>query len=196
MDEPEFQLVTGPDPTRGAVAERGHVVIDKRGDVVDTYVYSADDKYRWRFVRRWSGGPSLTWVGLNPGTGDRDGTQRPTLRRMVKLSENAGYGALSVVNLFGFRTAHPRDLHAVADPVGRDNDVVLASTASAGTTDRTVVCWGAGGRWQGRGAHVAHYLIQTPMFCLGVTALGEPRHPLYVRADAALVPWSGMSVDS
>jgi len=27
-------------------------------------------------------------------------------------------------------------------------------------------------------------------FCLGTTANGAPRHPLYVRGDQALEPWS------
>jgi hypothetical protein len=195
MDEPEFRLVTGPDPTLGSVAERGHVVVREHDGVVDTYLYSADDNYRWRFDRRWDDGPSLTWVGLNPGTGDRDGTPRPTLRRMVKISTQEGYCGLSVVNLFGWRASQPRALRNVDDPVGPDNDVVIASTTSVGTTDRTVVCWGGGGRWRGRGSHAVRYLITTPMFCLGVTARGEPRHPLYVRAEVTLMPWSGLSAD-
>jgi hypothetical protein len=195
MDNPEFELVTGPDPTRGSVAERRHVVVDEHDDVVDTYLYSSDCLYRWRFDR-WSAGPSLTWVGLNPGTGDRDGTQRPTLRRMVSISRQEGYAGLSIVNLFGFRTARPRDLRSVTDPVGSDNDVVVASTTSGANTDRTVVCWGVGGSWRDRGSHVAHALITTPMVCLGVTAHGEPRHPLYVRADASLVPWPAASSES
>lgn len=157
---------------------------------LDTYVYSADGRYRWRFDRRWAPGRSLTWVGLNPGTGDTDGTQRPTLRRMVKVSMAEGYGALSVVNLYGLRAAQPSALRNVDDPVGPDNDSVLAEATSTQTTDRTVVCWGAGGRWRGRGAYVARQLITTPTHCLGVTARGEPRHPLYVKSDVALIPWT------
>jgi hypothetical protein len=196
MDEPCFEELTGPDPTRGLVAQRGNVVIDEHDGGVDTYLYSRDGHYRWRFDRRWAGGPSLTWVGLNPGTGDRDGTQRPTLRRMLKITKEAGYSALSIVNLFGYRAALPRVLRTVADPIGEYNDVVVASTTSSGTTDRTVLCWGAGGAWQGRGAHVAQHLIFTPMFCLGVTARGEPRHPLYVPADSGLISWRGSATRS
>ena len=195
MDDPEFRLVTGPDLLVGSVAERGNVVVHEEGGVVDTYLYSANGDYRWRFDRRWGDGPSLTWVGLNPGTGDRDGTSRPTLRRMMNVSAQEGYCGLSVVNLFGLRAARPDALRTVEDPVGPDNDVVLAATTSAGRTDRTAVCWGAGGRWRGRGWHVARHLITTPMFCLGVTAAGEPRHPLYVRADVALRPWSEFSAE-
>jgi hypothetical protein len=193
MDEPEFLLVTGPDPTRGLVAERGEVVLREHDGMTDTYLYSGDRNYRWRFDRRWGDGPSLTWVGLNPGTGDRDHGPRPTLQRMVMVSRREGYCALSVVNLFGWRAQDPRALRKVTDPIGYDNDAVLASTASAGMTDRTVVCWGVGGRWRGRGSHVARSLITTPTFCLGMTVDGEPRHPLYVRSDVELVPWPGVS---
>lgn len=193
MEDPEFRLLTGPDPTEGEVAVRSRFVVREHDGCVDRYMYSDDGVYRWRFDRCWGAGRSLTWVGLNPGTGDRDGTSRPTLRRMERVSREAGYSALSIVNLFGFRASAPRALRSVTDPVGCDNDVVIAATTSAGATDRTVACWGAASEahWLGRSKHVAGRLIATPMFCLGVTKCGHPRHPLYVAADAALVPWSG-----
>src|SRR4051812_49213518 len=153
MTEPEVRsltddlhpvLVAGPDPSEGLVGARSEIVHDEHDGVVDTYVYSADDNYRWRFDRRWSDDcPSLTWVGLNPGTGDRDGTARPTLRRMVDVSKDAGYGALVVVNLFGWRSSSPKALALADDPVGADNDAELAAAASPGQTDRTVTCWGS-----------------------------------------------------
>ncbi len=46
----------------------------------DGAAYSDDERYRWWFERRWSDGPLVSWVGLNPGTGDTDGKHRPTLR--------------------------------------------------------------------------------------------------------------------
>lgn len=41
-------------------------------EFVDRAQYSADDKYRWLYERRWAPGGVMCWVGLNPGTGDRD----------------------------------------------------------------------------------------------------------------------------
>lgn len=39
-----------------------------------------------------------------------------------------------------------------------------------------------------RGRHVRD-LVGGPLHCLGTTRDGHPRHPLYFRADAQLVPW-------
>src|SRR6476619_1700701 len=115
-------LVAGPDPSEGLVGARSDIVHDEHDGVLDTYVYSAEGNYRWRFDRRWADGPSLTWVGLNPGRGDRDGTARPPLPRMVSVSKSGGYGALIVVNLFGWRSSSPKALATADDPVGADND--------------------------------------------------------------------------
>ncbi len=45
--------------------------------------YSADGLYRWSYERPIGAGPLICWIGLNPGTGDREGRYRPTLQRMV-----------------------------------------------------------------------------------------------------------------
>jgi hypothetical protein len=43
-----------------------------------------------------------------------------------------------------------------------------------------------------RAAAIRELLADVPLMCLGVTASGAPRHPLYVRADAPLVPWRAL----
>lgn len=60
---------------------RGAVAGDE--EFVDRADYSPDGLYRWSYERRWAPGGTLCWVGLNPGTGDRDAGPRPTLRRVV-----------------------------------------------------------------------------------------------------------------
>ena len=51
-----------------------------------------------------------------------------------------------------------------------------------------VVPWGSHGSLRGRSSAVGPLLCE-PM-CLGTTASGEPRHPLYVAGDAPLLPWA------
>ncbi len=53
------------------------------GEFTDSWEYSHDEVYRWWYQRRWSSGPTLCFVGLNPSTGDTEGKPRPTLRKVV-----------------------------------------------------------------------------------------------------------------
>src|SRR6187200_2293770 len=79
--------------------------------------FSSDRRYRYRLDRWWSdGAPPVVWVMLNPSAADAT-VDDPTIRRVVALSRSWGFGGCTVVNLFGWRAAHPRDLASVADPV-------------------------------------------------------------------------------
>jgi hypothetical protein len=162
---------------------------DRQQGYDDTYIYSADHRYRWQFERRWSEGRTITWIGLNPGTGANDVAQCPTMRRMVTVSRASGYGGLILVNLFGWRARDPKRLRDVADPVGEHNDMMLSMATAAATSDMTVACWGHHGRFGDRARYVLEEVVEGDVYCLGVTKHGEPRHPLYVPADIKLMPY-------
>ena len=123
----------------------------------------------------------MTFVMLNPSTADAE-RDDPTIRRCIGFARGWGYGRLEVVNLFAYRAASPRELFSATDPVGRANERFLASA-----TDDVVVAWGNHGRradWKLRKA-AAHGRPR----CLGITALGEPMHPLYVPGRRQLCPF-------
>jgi hypothetical protein len=124
---------------------------------------------------------------LNPSIADHR-LDDPTIRRCIDFSRRWGFGGLVVVNLFAFRASSPRELLAAADPVGAGNRRAISSACRAASC--VVVAWGVhGGRWD-RGAKVlAMIREEIPLFCLGSTKNSQPRHPLYVRGDAALLPW-------
>ncbi|MGJ0394350.1 MAG: DUF1643 domain-containing protein [Methylocystis sp.] len=154
-------------------------------DFKETSRYSPepDPAYRWSCERRWDDGPLLCWIGLNPSKGDTTHRPRPTLSKVMDLAENLGMGGVVVVNLFAYRATDPRDLISAAhyrDIMGGENDALPGPKT-------TLAAWGARGRLQGRGAQVA--AMVPDMVCLGVTQLGEPRHPLYVRSGEALRPY-------
>lgn len=173
------------------VAEHGLLARAEQGPrgMVERYLYSADMAYRYAFGRWW-GAPDLgrtdVWVLLNPATGDTERRRRPTLERIVARSRADGSPGVLVVNLFAHRDTDPKALRAAADPVGPANDDALRRLTAEG--GRTVAAWGAGGSLLSRSRHVGA-LLDAPL-CLGTTRTGEPRHPLYVPAKAALVPWA------
>lgn len=50
-----------------------------------------------------------------------------------------------MVNLFGLRTPHPKDLRKHADPVGPDNDLMIARALQT-SLGQVMVAWGASGK--------------------------------------------------
>jgi hypothetical protein len=170
-----------------------HGLEEREGRALDglpeRYLYSRDMVFRYAFGRWWGDldlATTAVWVLLNPATGDTERRPRPTLGRCISRSRDIGATGLVIVNLFAFRHTDPKKLRTAPDAVGPANDDALRELTSAGL--RTIVAWGAHGRLHSRSREVARHLAD-PM-CLGTTSRGEPRHPLYVAADAPLVPWA------
>jgi hypothetical protein len=160
-------------------------------DYEDASEYSADALYRWWWERRWAEGDGLCWVGLNPSTGDTTGRPRPTLRKVVALAKERRLSAVTVVNLFSWRATKPADLRRAAashDIVGERTDDVIADVT--GRSPVTLAAWDSHGSLFDRSSVVLQ-LLNGPL-CLGTTAGGQPRHPLYVRAGRALEPYLGV----
>jgi len=137
--------------------------------------------YRYSLTRVWDAAlPNITFVLLNPSTADATQLD-PTLRRCVSFAAREGFGGMVVLNLYAFRSPYPRAMKAAADPVGPDNDRVLA--AATGTV---VAGWGN----NAHPSRVVHALTLLPrLHALSVTKRGNPKHPLYVRGDAPLIEW-------
>jgi hypothetical protein len=150
---------------------------------------SSCGRYRWWLERQWQPqAPRLLFVGLNPSraTAERDD---PTLRRLIAFAQAWGYGSLEVLNLFARISASPAVLRRSADPIGPQADqwlqrrlAVLADAPGAAVW----LGWGNGGRWRDRDQAVLPLLRQqgVPLLALGLTASGQPRHPLYAAKAA------------
>jgi len=145
--------------------------------------------YRY-LLRRWWGPRSehLLWIMLNPSTADGQSVDA-TLLRCLAFSRREGYDRLVLANLFAYRSTRSEALRMATDPVGPDNDSHIKQ-AIAGAS-QVVLGWGALGGLLGRDRAVLTLLRQAnqPAFCLGYTAHGAPRHPLYTRKDMPLLPY-------
>jgi hypothetical protein len=149
---------------------------------------SDDGLYRYRLDRRWSPGPTVAWVMLNPSAADAD-TDDATLRRATAFSRSWGFGALRVVNLYAYRATEPAELWKAAEPVGPDNDRHITRAVSC---VEIVAAWGANAR-PDRVAAVLEVLAKAPgagrVHALATTKAGQPRHPLYLRGDLVMQRW-------
>jgi hypothetical protein len=144
-------------------------------------VLSSDGRYRYTLYRLWDDSlPEVTWVMLNPSTADAE-QDDPTIRKCVGFAQRWGCGSIRVVNLFAYRATNPRELTLADDPVGPINVPTLA----VATNGFCVAGWGAAKTPPKPLDVIAH----KPLWCLGVTKSGDPRHPLYVSYETPLQVW-------
>lgn len=148
-------------------------------------VLSECGTYRWRLWRAWGEGvPRCAFIMLNPSVATAD-VDDPTIRKCVGFARLLGCQAVEVANLFALRSTDPRALARHPSPVGEGNDghILWAARRAAAV----ILAWGAHGKLRGRGEAVEAMLRAEglPVFDLGRTAGGHPRHPLYVPYTAA-----------
>ena len=148
----------------------------QRGAVLDP-----TQSYRYSLWRVWNKtAPSVGFVMLNPSRADAL-VDDSTIRRCLGFAHSWNYGALEVVNLFAYRTANPKTLRSLPEPVGLENDRYLLSLGDR--VDQIVLAWGNWGQLQGRDRAVLGMLAGRELYCLGMTQTQQPRHPLYLRRD-------------
>ena len=138
--------------------------------------------YRYCLWRRWDKSkPYMMIIGLNPSTADET-EDDPTIRRCKRFASDWGYGGIVMTNLFAIRTKDPKIMMAHNSPTGRYNDEYLSKlSVYAGLV---LAAWGNHGTHLSRDWEVRKLIEQTTqMYCLGLTKIGQPRHPLYIKAD-------------
>lgn len=160
-----------------------------KGDAQSEAVYSSCEAYRYELTRVWDAGAGrVSFVMLNPSTAT-EVQNDPTVERCERRARALGFGAFRVVNIFAFRATDPKVMRAQADPVGAGNDAAIM--AAAAWADRVVCAWGSHGAHLERGAAVAALLRGSgrPLYQLGLTKAGEPKHPLYIGYDRQPEIW-------
>ena len=155
-------------------------------------------RYRYKLTREFlpfvlTESP-LIFCMLNPSTADAD-IDDPTIRRCMGFAKREHKSGIIVVNLYPLRATDPKKLktHVYLGADAADT-VNCLSWADAMLSAPEIVC-----AW---GNHAALDEVQrfmrmarvgekpTKLVCLGVNKNGSPKHPLYVKADAPLVPYT------
>jgi hypothetical protein len=129
---------------------------------------------------------SAMFIMLNPSTADGE-VDDPTIRRCVGFAKAWKYEALAVVNLFAYRATNPKELFkpGAAIHAPRNQQAIERAACDTGV----IVCaWGAHGGWGEQDEVVRGWLSGRRLHALGFTKDGHPKHPLYLPADAKLVP--------
>lgn len=166
---------------------------DLAGGIAAAVFNNSARTHRYLLTRIWDPAvPPVVFLMLNPSTADAledDATIRRLTHPKNGFARTMGAGGVVVVNLFALRSTDPRALNDHPDPVGRHNDRFIRQAAGMGS--RVICAWGAAPVAGERGREVAMQLAgrSVPLYCLGTTSLGQPRHPLYLPKDAVLESW-------
>ncbi|WP_108860083.1 DUF1643 domain-containing protein [Ruegeria sp. Alg231-54] len=160
-----------------------------KGDAPSTAIYSDCEKYRYSLTRIWDpAGRKALFVMLNPSTAT-EAVNDPTVERCERRARALGFGAFQVTNIFAWRDTDPRKMRAAADPVGPENNAAILDGVQ--WADQVIAAWGTHGAYLDRGPAVETLLRDTkqPLFHLGLTKGGHPKHPLYIAYTQQPEPW-------
>ncbi|AFY78083.1 hypothetical protein Ple7327_2820 [Pleurocapsa sp. PCC 7327] len=145
-------------------------------------IFDPTGVYRYLLWREWDeNAPQIGFIMLNPSTADAK-RDDPTIRKCIYLASSWGYGSLAVANLFAYRTAKPKLLRQVVDPIGWENDNYLLKLSHQ--TQKIIFAWGNHGSWLNRSqAVISLFGDRDKIYCLGKNCTGEPSHPLYLKKE-------------
>src|SRR4051812_4675630 len=138
-------------------------------------LFSSYRQYRYWLMRGWdTDKPQLAFIGLNPSTADEE-EDDPTIRKVIKIAANNGYGSIVMLNLFAVVSSDPEILRTHNDPVGQLNDATLRHYQALDI----VFAWGNFKEAIERAKIVQRMFPNA--FCLHKNKNGSPKHPLYCR---------------
>lgn len=152
-------------------------------------VYSDCEAYRYSLTRTWDhAAEKILFIMLNPSTAT-ELQNDPTVERCERRARTLGYGAFQVTNIFAWRDTDPHKMRTAQDPIGAQNDAAIAK----GTTwaDTILCAWGTHGAHLNRGPQVEATLrgLAQPLWHLGLSKAGHPKHPLYIAYTQTPQKW-------
>ena len=160
-----------------------------KDDAPSTAVYSDCERYRYALTRTWDPeGRRVLFIMLNPSKAT-EVQNDPTVERCERRARALGFGAFRVTNIFAWRETDPHKMRKAADPVGPANDAQIVQGVV--WADQVIAAWGTHGAHLGRGPALERSLrqIRKPLYVLGLSKDGHPKHPLYISYSQQPVLW-------
>ncbi|MBY3432658.1 DUF1643 domain-containing protein [Rhizobium laguerreae] len=171
----------------------GKVRIRLRDTITGGATFSDCGRYRPLLWRTWDDAPlagHVLWIGMNPSTADGS-VDDPTVRRECDFTAAWGYGVYRKCNVMDFRATQPKAL-LEAGVVPRSEINLSLIVDQARSAKIVILAFGALHKklsHYGTDVVCALEAENIEAYCLGVTANGSPKHPLYLRKDAERVPY-------
>jgi hypothetical protein len=169
--------------------------VETYADFLETSAALYDDHpdqatYRYVLERRWSsrpGEPLAVWLGLNPSTATARHDD-PTIRRIRTFTERMECGGFAVLNLYALRATDPARLTTHPNPVGNPATNQVLHAYLRRHTGPVIAAWGTHPAAAAQADTVLNWLAagNIAVQCLGRTATGAPKHPLYLPSATPL----------
>lgn len=153
--------------------------------------------YRYRLEREvcpaYEGSKVFAFFGVNPSTADAT-LDDATVRKWRGFTLRNGGHRFIVGNVFSYRATDVRELASVPFQMGVQHFQHLQLIAQE--ADVLVPCWGASTKLpkhlRGHCDDLAGWLFKfgKPVMHFGLTACGQPKHPLMLGYDTPLTEWA------
>lgn len=157
---------------------------DAAPDMIRTASFSGENDCHRNLLRRiWDDRlPMLVVCMLNPSTADHR-IDDPTVLVLIHFGKLWGYGGLTIINLYNWRSPSPASMKVEPQRLGEFNGIAhaCAMTYARDNGGRLLVAWGNDGDFEGEATRFADFAIRTmglELICLGTTASGAPKHPM------------------
>jgi hypothetical protein len=155
--------------------------------------FSPDGKYRYWLSRNWSmrrfsDGRCryALWIGMNPSTASAD-VDDPTIRREMAFTKAMMIDCYVKCNVMDYRATNPKELVKVSPCSDKNLECIVSMAENA---DRIILAYGALPKSLTKYAdRVLSVLRPRQLWCMGKTASGSPRHPLYLKGTTQCEPW-------
>jgi hypothetical protein len=157
-------------------------------------VLSKCNKYRYKLYREVDlfKEKTIAYFGINPSTADAT-IDDATVKKWRGFTERNNGKRFIVGNVFAYRATDVSELSKTSEPIGIENPKYLAEIIAE--ADVLVPCWGSRNKipkhLRGELDNFMELLKQSgkPIFCLGKTLSGDPKHPLMLGYSTQLVEW-------
>ena len=161
-----------------------------RGDA--TFVGSRRE-FRPLLIRDWVPNPYKLWlwVGMNPSTASHL-VDDPTIRKELMYTIKHGGRGYRKCNVADYRATKPAMLTQAPAMRSQENLDIIFGMAKA--ADVIVCAWGAIPKFlvpYEKETLAVLLTVGKRLYCLGKTAGGKPRHPLYVASATELEHFAG-----
>ncbi|GGL57178.1 DUF1643 domain-containing protein [Sporolactobacillus putidus] len=150
--------------------------------------FSDDEKYRYLLTKTWDADkPIAAVLMLNPSTAEEIKLDR-TIMNLTNYLVDHGFGTLSVINLFAYRSTDPSKLNQAKQDQGQVNDQFILSTCSA--ADMVIIGWTRNGNIN-RKRQVASLLahLSCTFKCFRDKEGVFPRHPSLLNPSWELIDY-------
>jgi hypothetical protein len=142
--------------------------------------------YLWRIWDRTK--PLVMFILLNPSTANET-LDDPTVKRCIGFAKRWGYGGVFMCNVFTLVSTDPKALN-------KEQNIAMGASLAMRVIrekcDKAIAGWGTYvtqvRQWEDRVERIKRDL--SPLYCLGLTQDGHPKHPLYLPYNTPLIEYS------